>query len=595
MDKPHGTSPPASHKDATPGSPVPTRWHRRRGNRQMLPIVLILLCAAFVRIVYLIETAGVPYVRHFIGDGAAYYGWARTIADGNWLGQESFYQAPLYPYLLAICFSLLGDEVWTIRTIQAIGGCAAVWCLWYGISRTFDRRTGIISAGMLALYGPAVFFDGLVQKASLACLLTCALLAAMAGHGVRRNTWRAGLVGVLGALLVLTRENAAVWLPLVGLWVWNAAKGERRRERVCFIGAYFLGVALVLTPVGVRNKRVAGEWSLSTFQSGPNFYIGNNKKADGRYQPLVRGHETPAFERGDAEWLAERDLGRKLSSSEVSRYWWSRAMADIRADRTRWFALMGRKLLMVWNRYEVADAESQYVYADYSVTLHVLGSVWHFGVLCPLAAVGVIATSRDWRRLWIYYALIVSMALAVALFYVMARYRYPLVPLLIPFAAAGGLELWRLIRAREFRVLAMCVAIALAVAVVVNWPVHDEKRLNAMAWMNVGVTLAEEGDLVAATEYLHRAVQGHPESAEANNNLAQALALQGDYASAIGHYQAALALEPGLSGVDYNLAVALERVGRAAEAVRHYERALESNPLDEEARRALVRLEGHRP
>jgi len=525
-----------------------------------------------------------------IGDAAAYYQWATTIAAGDWVGREPFYQAPLYPYFLAICFRLFGDEVWMIRVIQAIGGCASVWCLWHGTSLLFNRRAGIISAAMLAVYAPAVFFDGVVQKASLACLFTCALWGALAAHSVRQGAGRAGLVGVLVALLALTRENAMVWLPLVALWVWTSAKTEAHWKRTRLVGACLLGTALVLVPVGMRNYRVGGEWSLSTFQAGPNFYIGNSQQADGRYRPLVRGHETPVFERRDAERLAEEAVGRELSPREVSRYWWSRAMADIRADPARWFGLIGRKLLMVWNRYEVADAESQYVYADYSLTLRVLGSICHFGVLCPLAAVGVIATSRDWRRLWICYAMIVSMALAVALFYVMARYRYPLVPLLLPFAAAGGLELWRLIRASEFRVLAKRVVIALAVAGVVNWPVHDEKRLDAMAWMNVGVTLAEEGDLVAATGSFRRAVQDHPESAEANNNLAQALALQGDYASAIGYYQAALAAEPGLLGADYNLAVALERTGRTAEAIHYYERALESDPSDEEARRTLRRL-----
>ena len=90
MDKPHSTSPLASDKDATTASDVPTGRHRRRDKSRLLPIALILLCAALVRTVYLLETTGVPYMRHLIGDAAAYYDWARTIAGGNWVGQESF-------------------------------------------------------------------------------------------------------------------------------------------------------------------------------------------------------------------------------------------------------------------------------------------------------------------------------------------------------------------------------------------------------------------------------------------------------------------------------------------------------------------------
>ena len=69
-------------------------------------------------------------------------------------------------------------------------------------------------------------------------------------------------------------------------------------------------------PVGVRNVVVADEWSLSTFQAGPNFYIGNSEDADGRYHPLVRGHETPAFERRDATELAER-LRKRIDMNPI--------------------------------------------------------------------------------------------------------------------------------------------------------------------------------------------------------------------------------------------------------------------------------------
>jgi tetratricopeptide (TPR) repeat protein len=245
---------------------------------------------------------------------------------------------------------------------------------------------------------------------------------------------------------------------------------------------------------------------------------------------------------------------------------------------------------MVWNRYEVSDAESPYVYRESSVVLGVLGRAWHFGVLCPLAAVGLVGTWGERRRLWVYYALIASMAAAVAAFYVLGRYRYPLALLLIPFAATGCVELWNRLRAGDVRTLLRRGAVAAVVAAAVDWPVHDERRLNAMARMNVGVALAEAGELGAAESYFHLALRDHPGSAEGHNNLAQALALRGDFAGAIEHYEAAIAIEPGLIGVDYNLGVALERMGRMDEALWAYQRAAARDPADAEARAAVSRL-----
>ncbi len=62
--------------------------------------------------------------------------------------------------------------------------------------------------------------------------------------------------------------------------------------------------------------------------------------------------------------------------------------------------------------------------------------IGHFGLLVPLAVLGVIVTWPDRRRLWILYALTLTYALSVVMFYVFARYRYPLVPFLLLFAAA---------------------------------------------------------------------------------------------------------------------------------------------------------------
>jgi len=210
--------------------------------------------------------------------------------------------------------------------------------------------------------------------------------------------------------------------------------------------------------------------------------------------------------------------------------------------------------------------------------------------LCPLSAIGIVLTRGRWRELWVYYALLASMVSAVALFYVMARYRYPLVPLLIPFAAAGCLKAWTCVRAREFRRLGLALIVGAIAAIVVNASIHDEKRLTAHAWMNVGVALAEGGDVAGATTYFRRAVEGDAASAEANNNLAQALAMQGDFAGAIPHYEAALRGDPTLMGVDFNLAVALENVGRTDDALAHYERAVELDPADAEALAASERL-----
>ena len=83
------------------------------------------------------------------------------------------------------------------------------------------------------------------------------------------------------------------------------------------------------------------------------------------------------------------------------------------------------------------DTESQESYAEWSSPVASLGWVGHFGVLVPLAVFGVIVTWPERKRLWILHALAIAYAASVVMFFVFARYRYPLVPFLLLFAAAG--------------------------------------------------------------------------------------------------------------------------------------------------------------
>src|SRR5262249_23227649 len=109
----------------------------------------------------------------------------------------------------------------------------------------------------------------------------------------------------------------------------------------------------------------------------------------------------------------------------------------ITAHPARWLTLLGRKLLLLVNATEMLDTESQESYAEWSWPLRFLGWFGHFGVLVPLAVLGMFLSWPDRRRLGILYALTAVYTVSVLLFYVFARYRLPLVALFMLFAAAA--------------------------------------------------------------------------------------------------------------------------------------------------------------
>ncbi len=264
-------------------------------------------------------------------------------------------------------------------------------------------------------------------------------------------------------LLALNRENALILVPVVAVWAWRSM-GRRVSAALLVVVA----AALVLAPVAVRNMIVGGEFHLTTSQLGPNFYIGNHEGATGKYVPLRPGHGSVEFERRDATELAEASVGRKLQPSEVSSYWLRQSIGWIQSNPGEWLNLTGHKFILLLNRTQAVDTEDLRTHSEYSVVLRTAATLIHPGVLAPLAVLGAWITRRRWRALWPLYALGLLLGLGVVVFFVLDRYRYPLLPLVALFAGAGvvgAFEHWQRYGAPERTATALVVIAAILVAI----------------------------------------------------------------------------------------------------------------------------------
>src|SRR5476651_2471890 len=222
-------------------------------------LTIIGIVALAIRVLYLAEMRHTPFFAVLIGDAKQYDDWAQQIASGQWVGTEIFYQTPLYPYLLAIVYKLTGHHVLVIRAMQACFGAMSCVLLAIAGRRFFNARVGLIAAALLAIYPPAIFFDGLIQKSSLDLLLMTMVLA-IAGECLDRPSWRwmAGLGVTFGALM-LNRENTRVLYPILALWIWLAFSRNTPKQRATWIAIFTAAIAIVLLPVALRNERVGHE------------------------------------------------------------------------------------------------------------------------------------------------------------------------------------------------------------------------------------------------------------------------------------------------------------------------------------------------
>ncbi|MFZ5979691.1 MAG: hypothetical protein ACOYVF_03585 [Candidatus Zixiibacteriota bacterium] len=89
---------------------------------------------------------------------------------------------------------------------------------------------------------------------------------------------------------------------------------------------------VIILPVTIRNYIVADDTVFIAWQGGYNFYIGNNRDADG-YSASVPGI-FPTWNSAYREQvvIAEKSMGRGLKKSEVSDFWYRLTWKEIKED-----------------------------------------------------------------------------------------------------------------------------------------------------------------------------------------------------------------------------------------------------------------------
>ncbi len=135
--------------------------------------------------------------------------------------------------------------------------------------------------------------------------------------------------------------------------------------------------------------------------------------------------------------------------------------------------------------------------------------------------------------------------------------------------------------------LTMCVAGAVALGAVAwrqtsYWRderVFNERALavtegNQIAWNNLGVLAARNGDHAGAIEHFNMALMIQPEFVEAHDNMASVLAGSGRPMEAMAHHMAILQISPGNPKAHLRMGLLLAGAGNVGQAMIHFRQAV---------------------
>jgi tetratricopeptide (TPR) repeat protein len=541
---------------------------------EWLAFFCIIGLAVALRVAYTLASRRSPFFDHLDLDSRFYDLWAKQIAGGDWIGDRVFFMGPLYPYFLALVYKALGPDLVAVKLIQGFLGGLTAGLTFLLAREAFGIVAGLIAGFLAALYVPFIFYDSSILFPVLATLLNAAMLYFLY-RGITRGASNSFLLaGVLAGLSAAGNASVLAFGPLAVAFILLSGKAalKIRLQRALLLAA---GVAAVVIPITIRNAVVGHDFVPLTSNAGLNFFIGNNQKSTGAY---VKPEELDVYEDPEGKAIAEAAVGRELKPSEVSGYWRERAMGFVRGNPGAFASGLLRKAFYFWSVYEVPQIEHLPFEKRYSWLLRIPSP--SFGIVCPLGILGVFLALRRRREAWLLLLFILAYSFTIITFFVVARYRLPMVPALMVFAAYTVCWWVRAGTGRRYKDLAISGVAFLVLYALVHTNFYRIDPLSgfAQSYYRLGIIQEKQENFEDAYESYSKAVELDPELASACVNLGIILSRLKRFDEAESQLERAIELDPGYTKAYYNLGLVYAEQAENDSALEMMEMALRLKP-----------------
>ena len=475
---------------------------------------------------------------------------ARVLWD-RWYGGKRFHQEPLYSYVIALTYKLLGPDVRWVFAWQMLLGVASNALVYILARRYFGDPVALVAAVLAVLCGPVLFYEMVLLRSTL-ITFTGLVLAYLAEVALKRTTWHAWLaIGVaFGAALTL---KTSFVLLLVGL-VCVLAYRHRRQTALMgrCVAAMIAGVVAGLAPVIGRNLAVGapvpGLSSIGAITfinaSAEDFPLDEGFYVSFKHAPRIMGATGGRFYPAIIGTLRTHE-----SAASYVRQLWG-------------------KFSWLWHWYEQPNNVNFYYYRLHAGILRYLPVT--FLIVGPLGLVGL--ALAVWRRSPCapLYLMVISTVIPMLGFYVVSRFRAPLLAALLPFAALTLVRMVEWLRAnrRMWGLVTLAAMLALA-----RWTARP---------LPADRLLIRYSDCVAAHRVHYDRLESDARAAgrwrRVADVLGEALRYEPVSVHALGPEQPARTLEEHLlatwfAGIHQRYAEALDRLGHIDAAAEQRRRA----------------------
>ncbi|MBN1637544.1 MAG: glycosyltransferase family 39 protein [Ignavibacteriales bacterium] len=562
-----------------------TEATKKNKNNNLIILGIILLVGLVIRLIYIFELQSTPFGDNLFSDAKIYNEWAKSIiASNDWLGNDVFFMAPVYPYFLAIIYGMFGQSVLLIQLLQVVISTFSILLIYIISKKLFSEKIALIGSGIASLYSVFVFYSGAILSETLQLFFLCLFVYFILKSSETNRLKHWFLSGIFGGISVLFRGNfvLVVFLILICIFFFESAKGFINKLKSTYkrILVFSAGIILIIFPVTLRNYIIADEFVLLTSNGGINFYLGNNENSQGVF---VTPQEFDFHNDLAGQKYAQKILGRDLTASETSSFWFEKGLEYIVKNPDNAAILYLKKMFLFFGPSENPQSfvMNKDFYADnYSTILNLL--IIDFDIISFLALFGLFLSWSRRKELKYFYIIFFGYAISTIIFFVNGRFRLALLPLFIILASFAIYEIYTFIKNKNYKKFILPFTFTAVFGLIYYLLIPLPKFTDYDAYLQLGNLAYNEGKIDIAIQNYNKSLSIQ-ENYLTYINLGNSYGVIGNFEKADFYFRKAIKFNPENPLAYFNWGSLFFFQNKLKEAEVIYLKTLQIDPFFEQA------------
>ena len=332
-------------------------------------------------------------------------------------GKPTAYREPVYPYFLAIIYSIFGLSNYTaVRVVQIFISSLTCILIFLLAKELFDKKVALFASFISCFWPHFIYYSTTILRETLFCflLILCVYFLNKVYQPEGVKLVHSIIAGITCGLCCLTNSTALLFVFLSFVVLLLAKKFKQ----VLFIFVLF---SLLYSLWVIRNYRVFNEFVLGSTVGGMTIY----GASVGDYKIFGTPQEKEFWEKDEVMKKAAT-----MDELQANKYFMQEAKKVILSNPKEFFIRCIKRFLKLYRIYP--HRGKGYVHSE---TIMILVNVFSYGILLPFFVYSFFVNLKNFKKYIFIYLPILIFSFVYTLIWAVIRYRVPLEPYIIIFAS----------------------------------------------------------------------------------------------------------------------------------------------------------------